>query len=204
MRLLSELDETRDLRAKITDQAGRVLAELNVSIAEASTAKERARHIVEVASLAGPAAAIFVAIAMCIWLLTTLQKPMQELGLVVRSFAEGCLEADIPYLTRTDEIGTMARSLGIFRDALVERGALIQASVEDKSRLSDQERMVGHVRSFEAEIQGVLDHVNVQIRAMDDISQALTGVASELANRVSGAVSASQQTNSNANAISAR
>lgn len=37
---------------------------------------------------------------------------------------------------------------------------------------------------------------------MDDISQALTGTASELTDRVSNAVSASQQTNSNVNAIS--
>lgn len=72
----------------------------------------------------------------------------------------------------------------------------------DKSRLADQERMVGHVRSFEAKIQGVLDHVNVQIGAMDDISQTLTGVASELTTRVSSAVSASLQTNSNVNAVS--
>lgn len=202
MRFMSELNETRHLRAEITDNAGRVVAELNESIRRASTAKERARHIVEVASLSGPGAAILIAIVMCIWLLTTLQRPMRELGLVVRSFAEGCLEADVPHLKRTDEIGTIARSLQVFRDALVERGALIQASMADKSRLSDQERMVGHVRSFEGNIQGVLDHVKVQIGAMDDISQALTGVASELTTRVSGAVSASQQTNSNVSAIS--
>lgn len=97
----------------------------------------------------------------------------------------------------------VARALGVFRDALLERGALIQASMADKSRLADQDRMFGHVRSFETRIQRVLDHVNVQIGTMDEISQTLTGVASELTNRVSGAVSASQQTNSNVNTISA-
>ncbi|MCK1630900.1 HAMP domain-containing protein [Bradyrhizobium sp. 162] len=143
-----------------------------------------------------------MSIIVCIWLLTTLQKPMCDLGLVVGSFAEGRLEASIPHIERADEIGTIARSLKVFRDALLERGALIQASMADKSRLADQDRMVGHVRSFQAEIQGVLDHVNVQIGAMDDISQALTGVASELTNLVSSAVAASQQTNSNVSAIS--
>lgn len=201
-RVLSVLDETWELRAKITDQAGRVVAELNNSIAKASTAKERARHVVEVASLSGPAAGVVVSIAVCIWLLTTLQKPMCDLALVVRSFAEGSLQVDIPHAARPDEIGTIARSLGAFRDALSERGALIQASIADKSRLADQDRMVGHVRSFEAKIQRVLNHVNVQIGAMDDISQALTGVASELTRRVSSALSASQGTNSNVSAIS--
>ncbi|WP_271610923.1 methyl-accepting chemotaxis protein [Bradyrhizobium sp. CCBAU 21360] len=203
MRFTVLLDETRDLRGKIADQAGRVVARLNESIADALRAKEHARHIVEMASLSGPSAGILVSIIMCIWLLTTLQKPMRALGLVVRSFAEGSLEAEIPHLERTDEIGTVARALRAFRDALLERGTLIQASMADKSRLADQDRMFGHVRLFEARIQRVLDHVNVQIGAMDDISQTLTGVASELTSRVSSAVSASQQTNSNVNTISA-
>lgn len=34
MRFMSELDETRNLRAKITEQAGRAVAALNESIAE--------------------------------------------------------------------------------------------------------------------------------------------------------------------------
>ncbi|RXH41742.1 HAMP domain-containing protein [Bradyrhizobium zhanjiangense] len=71
---------------------------------------------------------------------------MRDLAVVVRSFAEGRLEAYIPHIERADEIGTVARSLGIFRDALLDRGALIQASMEDKSRLADQDRMVGHMR----------------------------------------------------------
>ncbi|MEK9281074.1 methyl-accepting chemotaxis protein [Bradyrhizobium sp. ISRA442] len=202
MHILSVLDETRDLRTKIADQTGRVVAKLDESIDKASAAKERALYTVEIASLSGPAAGILVSIIMCIWLLATLQQPMGDLSLVVRNFAEGCLDARIPHLERTDEIGTIACSLEVFRDALLERGALMQASVADKSRIADQDQMVGHMRTFETNIQGVLDLVNVQIAAMDDISQALTGVASELTSRVSSAVSASRQTNSNVNAIS--
>lgn len=81
--VLSETDETRDLRSKVTDLAGRVITQLNESISQASAAKEHARHIVEVASLSGPAAGILVSILMCIWLLATLQKPMRDLGVVV-------------------------------------------------------------------------------------------------------------------------
>jgi methyl-accepting chemotaxis protein len=200
--IMAMRDETRDLHAEIGDQGRKVIGMLNDVIGRLSTAKQEAQQLVSVTALSGSLASALVAAVMCIWLLQTLQKPMRDLTGVVESFGAGRLETEIPYIKRLDEIGTIARSLNVFRDALLERGVLKQASAADKTRIQQQERLIGQVRSFETTVRGVLDHVNSQIQAMYSISHTLTEVAEELTGRLSNAVSASQQTNQNVGAIS--
>jgi len=56
-------------------------------------------------------------------------KPMTEVAETMRTVAEGNLNCAIPYESRSDEIGLLARGLRIFRDNAIERQQLYMEKV---------------------------------------------------------------------------
>jgi signal transduction histidine kinase len=69
---------------------------------------------------------VFLAIggATAFYVIRGVVKPMTEVAETMRTVAEGNLDCAIPYESRTDEIGLLARGLRIFRDNAIEKQKL--------------------------------------------------------------------------------
>ena len=65
--------------------------------------------------------------------------PLARLAGITRAVSEGNLDAEIGYGERKDEIGTMARALGRFRQSLLDQRAL-EAETEATRGLTERER----------------------------------------------------------------
>ena len=66
-------------------------------------------------------------------------RPLAQLSGLTRAVAEGELDREIGYQDRRDEIGTLARALGHFRQSLIDQRALSAANEETRA-LADAER----------------------------------------------------------------
>lgn len=107
-------------------------------------------------------AAVVLLAAIVISLLVgrSLTQPLHQLKTRMSSLATGELDAEIPGIERTDEVGAMAVSVEVFRKNSLERIRLVDqnARVEEKSRLERVEMMQELQANFgtivEASVQG--------------------------------------------------
>ena len=59
-------------------------------------------------------------------------RPMAKITQTMRQVADGDLDYWIPYLDRSDEIGQLARALGVFRDSAVEKERMAGELLDSK------------------------------------------------------------------------
>lgn len=101
--------------------------------------------------------------------------PQKTLTDAMEKLAHGDLSGDIPYTDRGDEIGTMARTLTVFRTNALEKQRLEAEQEENKHRAerSRRQAMLGLADDFEGSVQGVVDTVASAATEMDATSRAL-------------------------------
>src|SRR5215472_302229 len=120
-------------------------------------------------------ASVVIAVLMLIsigiaWLITrSVVKPLSGLKDRMASLSEGQLEAPVTHADRTDEIGQMARTVQVFRDAMKEANRLREQQAEteqqqaerrkaDMNRLADQfESEVGQIINLVSTAAGQLE-----------------------------------------------
>ncbi|TAN78069.1 MAG: HAMP domain-containing protein [Magnetospirillum sp.] len=114
--------------------------------------------------------------------------PVARLTATMQSLAAGDLAADIPSATSHDDIGDMARTVLVFRDAMREADRLRQAQ-EDDSRRSEMEKV--------AALRNMAETVELETRAAVEQVAAQTALMSENAGHMatsSAAVGGNSQT----------
>jgi methyl-accepting chemotaxis protein len=108
-------------------------------------------------------------------------RPLQRLADVMRQIAQGEFDVSIEGLKRSDEVGTMARAVLVFRDngvALREAQELRQRAREQAA--SDKAAAVdAFARSFESKILSVTEALAHSAEALDHSARAMSEVADE-------------------------
>jgi methyl-accepting chemotaxis protein len=104
--------------------------------------------------LKGAITAAFVSLAvlaLCLGVVRAISRMIMQIELRMRSLADGERESAIPFLTRHDEIGGMARSVEVFREAAI-RNAELEAEAEENRKRAELERVeVQRLAEAEAE-----------------------------------------------------
>ncbi|MGA2344196.1 MAG: methyl-accepting chemotaxis protein [Steroidobacteraceae bacterium] len=77
-------------------------------------------------------------IALSLWLAHSLTAPLVELTRVVGALARADWSVQVPYSTRGDEVGRMARAVNVFRDNGIEHERLKRIEEEGRQRAVDQ------------------------------------------------------------------
>jgi HAMP domain-containing protein len=94
-------------------------------------------------------------------------RPLTAMTASMRRLAEGDKSIDIPALQRRDEVGEMARSVGVFRDNALKADALAaEQEAERGKKERRQQAMETLTRDFDTQATGVLDNVAQSIAAM--------------------------------------
>ncbi|MGR6465946.1 methyl-accepting chemotaxis protein [Rhizobium sp. PAMB 3182] len=101
----------------------------------AGVERERANQISITATLVG----IVIAILAGIGLVATFKGPIGRITSAMRRLAEGALDTRIDGDARADEIGDMARALGVFKENALEKERMEQASSQQRAA-AEQER----------------------------------------------------------------
>ena len=103
-------------------------------------------------------------------------RPMAKITQTMRQVADGDLDYRIPYLDRTDEIGQLARALGVFRDSAVEKermaGELLNSKIAAEAAEAANRLKSQFLANMSHEIRTPLNGVLGMAQAMeiDDLS----------------------------------
>ncbi len=115
--------------------------------------------------------------------------PLASLGGAMKRLAEGDLEAEVPFIAQTDEIGAMARAVQVFKERGQEVRRLEVAAERQKAEAEAQQKaaMQSLADAFEASVKAVVQSVSGAALKMRESAQSMSAV-SEQASRQARAV----------------
>ncbi|MFC7051164.1 methyl-accepting chemotaxis protein [Hansschlegelia quercus] len=143
------------------------------------------------------------ALALALWLARNLGRPIGALNRTMVTLANGEYSVAAPHTDRQDEIGAMARSVEVFRQALIETEqmradqAAQQAARERRAKAVDD-----LVRGFDHSVTQVVGVVSSAATEMQATAQQLTATATETASRSTTVAAAAEEAGSNVMTVS--
>jgi methyl-accepting chemotaxis protein len=139
---------------------------------------------------------IAVLIALMVATSRIVTSPLTALSVRMKALTEGNLQAQIPFLDRHNEIGEMARSLVVFRDAALAKQRMQQEAEESRAKLEDErllrerekiqisERQISAmqnmVENVERETKDAVGGIVAMMEDMTDVSYNMSENASRL------------------------
>jgi methyl-accepting chemotaxis protein len=146
-------------------------------------------------------AVILAAIGVVV-ILRSVARPLATMTKVTEQVAAGEKNVSIPYSDRRDEIGALARSIGVFQQAMAHNEELNRTVTDDASgRAQRQEQMSNEIARFSADVEATLSELGRISDQMLAASTQLATAADDASSKTSRAESASAEASSNVNDI---
>jgi methyl-accepting chemotaxis protein len=124
-------------------------------------------------------------------------KPLSEITRVTEVVAKGDDNISIPFRDRSDEIGALARSIGIFQLAIQKNDALNRTVLEDAAMRSASQETMAREIARSAEVEATLSDLGLISDQMLSASTNLAGASDNASAKAARAEAASAETSSN-------
>jgi methyl-accepting chemotaxis protein len=194
-------EANRSVRSALNDDLAalsKVYAERGKRIAQET---EVNRQLALLLTCLGGIALVLVGIGIFI-IARMVARPLSMITSTIKQVAEGAEGVQVPHTERGDEIGALARAIGIFKEAMDRnRNLNSQVLLDSKAREERTRQIEISVDAFRGTIGSVLGAVNDNASAMRDTARSISGVASDANGRASAAARATEQASSNVFAV---
>ncbi|MFD0937857.1 MCP four helix bundle domain-containing protein, partial [Methylobacterium trifolii] len=149
--------------------------------------------------------AILLGLAGILFVLRGVTRPIARITQAMQTIAKGDLTAAIPYATTRNEIGTMAASLAVFRDGLLETERLRagQRDVEAAAATRRTAMMQEMADGFEAAVSGIVGMVTASATELQATARSMSGTATRTAQQSVSVAAAAEEAASNVNTVAA-
>jgi methyl-accepting chemotaxis protein len=145
-----------------------------------------------------------MAIVSGIFLARQIAGPINKLSQSMQAVADGEKDIVLPTFNRKDEVGDMARVLGVFRDNALEREHLAQAQTDEANvRARRAQELEQLIKNFEKQVLSSLDRsvgTAVELKASAD---QMTRMAEATTERANASAVISTQTTQNIQTVAA-
>ncbi|MBV9559953.1 MAG: Cache 3/Cache 2 fusion domain-containing protein [Bradyrhizobium sp.] len=174
----------------VSGPAGKVIGILYVGIPMAELDAMVTQAMREMAIAAGFAALLVLALTMLV--VRRVTRPLASVTQSLTAIAEGRNEVAIDCDDRADEIGDIARTLAIFRNASVERQKLRDEQAASTAAAAEQRKteLARFVDGFQASVGGIIENVLRSTGEFERVAGQLTQTArttAELSGQCAGA-----------------
>ena len=194
-------EANRSVRTALNQDLDKLAAIYNARTKRIYAALEERLHwtLWLLTALAMTALALAAIGVVVIWRVVT--RPLAEITRVTEAVTVGS-DVTVPHIRRHDEIGALARSIGVFQEAM-RRNTELNRAVADEvaAREARNTHIENAVESFRCSVEQALGAVGHNAETMRATAQTLTSVASNAANQTVSAAIASDDTSSNVNTV---
>ncbi len=132
----------------------------------------------------------------------SIARPLSIITDTIKRVADGEDNVEVPHTARADEIGSLARAIQIFKEAM-ERNRNLNSQVMEDSRERDErtKHIEASVEAFRGAIGAVVRTVGDSAAAMRSTAQSIASVASSASGQAVAAADATEQASSNVSAV---
>jgi methyl-accepting chemotaxis protein len=143
----------------VFDAAGKVIGILYVGIPMAQFDGMLWQAIM--AMVIATAVAALLALGMTMMMVRRVTKPLKAVTEALTILAEGRTDVEVQYADRHDEIGAIARTIGVFKNNRIERRQLEAERMSAEKLAIDQRKaeLNQFVENFRAKISGIIERV---------------------------------------------
>jgi methyl-accepting chemotaxis protein len=198
------LDETRKLNVGLGISVQQLVDGVRTET-DASTAQARKEIALSTVVMMALGAATLIGSVLFVWLYVgrNILRRIRNLQRSMQLLSDGDLESEIYRSNQRDEIASMASSLEIFRESMIEARNL--GADQDKDRLAKAERasrMEARIVEFEATVRTALDGLQSSANSMQTTAQSMSATADQSSALVSAVASAAEETSVNVQTVS--
>jgi methyl-accepting chemotaxis protein len=181
------------------------LVEINRVAAKDAERDAADSHDVAVITLVTMTAlALVVAFGSMFMVTSTIANPIYAITQVMRSLSKGDKTVDVPYATRKDEVGSMARAVGIFKENMIKADELTAAQEsERKAKEQRAEKIAARTANFDNVIKLALSTVSSASTQMENSAQTMQAAAEETNVQSTAVAAASEQASTNVQTVAA-
>ena len=130
-------------------------------------------------------------------------RPLNAIAALMERLATGDLGIDVTGADRRDEVGSLARSLRVFKDNGLEMRRL-QAEQERQKREAEEERrraLHALATQFEDEVKGVVQAVMAAAQQLQSAARSMTTIAEETTRQATTVAAATEQASANVQTV---
>jgi methyl-accepting chemotaxis protein len=194
-------DANRSVRSALNkdlEALSKVYAERGKKIAAQA---EVNRDLSFVLTCLGGVALLLVGIGVVI-IARSIARPLSVITATIKQVAEGAENVEVPHTGRSDEIGALARAIGIFQQAMERnRNLNSQVTADSAARAERSRHIEASVEEFREAIGAVLRAVNQNASSMRQTAESITRVTSNANERAMAATGATTQAAGNVSAV---
>ncbi len=134
--------------------------------------------------------------ALIIW--RAVARPLERIAVITEQVAAGKTDVAVPYSSRGDEIGALARSIRVFQAAMAHNRELNRTIVQDaEARIRRSEQMSADIANFAAAAATSVAELGRITELMTGAATQLAAVTGEASVRTAGASAASAEASCN-------
>jgi methyl-accepting chemotaxis protein len=134
----------------------------------------------------------------------SIARPLNVLAGWMETIAGGRTDVDIPFTGRADEIGTVARSLEVFRAVMADSVTMQSTlSSDGAAKLRRQEALDAAIAEFGTVAQSVVAKVTAASHELQATARDMENAARDTSSRVEVVSSASRETSANVQSVAA-
>jgi methyl-accepting chemotaxis protein len=185
----------------VRDAAGKVVGAIYVGVSLA-TAEAAVARTTRDALLLGAGVAAVIALAL-FWLIRGALRPLAALAGAVRSIRDGELNATIPYATRRDEVGEIARAVVELRDGAQRARALEAeaAAARAAGEAATRDALATMAATVEQATETVTATVAEGAAELSGIAETMAGAAERAGRNARDAADAAEAALQNVNGV---
>ncbi|MDY0872050.1 methyl-accepting chemotaxis protein [Dongia rigui] len=152
--------------------------------------------------IAGVALAIGIFAAFIIG--RSISGPVRSMTATMSDLAGGNLDLEIPALGNRDEIGDMARTVVVFKDALAaQRAADAAAKREAETKLARTQALESLIAGFEGKVGNLVASLSTASSHLQNSAQSMTTTAAETNQQSNAVAAAAEQATANVQTVAA-
>jgi methyl-accepting chemotaxis protein len=146
--------------------------------------------------------AIIVGIAVGIYLVGDVSRGIASIVTPMQALGGGDLTAQVPHQGEQTEIGSMANSLQVFKEALIAKKAADEAAAHDaEAKIERGRRVDGITREFESMIGEIVDTVSSASTQLEASAGTLTATAARAKELTTMVAAASEEASTNVQSV---
>ncbi|MFC5553536.1 methyl-accepting chemotaxis protein [Methylobacterium iners] len=131
-------------------------------------------------------------------------RPLKAMAAAMNRLAEGDLAIAVTGAERKDEVGSLARSLQVFKDnAIASREAAASQAAENAAKIRRAELLDATTRRFEADISALTEGLAGAARQMEDTAGSMSATAEQAIRQSASVGQAAEETSANVQTVAA-
>jgi len=131
-----------------------------------------------------------------------ISAPIGRITNTMNELANENLEIDIEYTDRLDEIGDMAKALGVFKDNAIERKEMLsRQEKENQEKLEHAEMINQTILDFDSTADGLLQGLSAAATEMEATSGSMSNLANQTTERSTAVAAAAEEAGANVESV---